>query len=318
MTLPTVAVTILAYNHVPYIRRCLESAIMQAADVPLHILVGDDASDDGTSEIVAEIAGAHPALVTHVRHPRRIGGSDNYRFVLTHAKGRYIAQLDGDDYWLPGKLKQQVDYIDAHPEVAAVYTNAHTIREDGQPIGLFNDVGMAVFDLGEMLRRGNFLNNSSMLFRAELARPALDIDGPVLDYLVHLRHARSGLLAQLPEPLVAYRVSSQGSALVGLNDAIRQAYWKAILDVPRERVSDADFACGIADFLRRVLFRSLRTRRPDLLRRWTPIVFHASPYGIARTGLILAGSVVRTLWKQAFAGKRRLPDGRRVRVMYHH
>lgn len=316
MSLPTVAVTILACNHAPYIRQCVESAIAQAPDVSLHILVGDDASDDGTSEIVAEIAAAHPALVTHVRHPKRIGGTDNYRFVLTHAQGRYIAQLDGDDYWLPGKLKRQVDYIDSHPDVAAVYTNAYTIREDGQSIGIFNDVGMGVFNLGEMLRRGNFLNNSSMLFRAELVRPALDIEGPVLDYLVHLRHARSGLLAQLPEPLVVYRVSSQGSVLVGLNDAIRQAYWDAILDVPRDRVSDSQFSDGIADFLRRVLFRSLRTRRADLLRQWTPIVFRASPYGIPRTGWVVALSTVRALWKVALSRKQRLPDGRLVEVMY--
>jgi glycosyltransferase involved in cell wall biosynthesis len=316
MTPPTVAVTVLACNHAPYIRRCLESAIAQAADLPLHILVGDDASDDGTSAIVAEIAAAHPGLVTHVRHPQRIGGSDNYRFVLTNARGRYIAQLDGDDYWLPGKLKKQVDFIDAHPEVAAVYANALTIREDGQPIGLFNDVGDGVFDLGEILRRGNFLNNSSMLFRSELVAPALDIQGPVLDYLVHLRHARSGLLAHLGEPLVAYRVASQGSALVGANAVTRQLYWEAVLDVPRDRVTDARFAEGIADFLRRVLFRSLRTRRTDLLRQWTPIVFRASPHGAVRTGLVVAGSVIRALCKEVFVRKRRLPDGRSVPVMY--
>lgn len=316
MSDPTVAVTILAFNHAPYIRQCLESAIAQAADVDLHILVGDDASEDGTSDILAEIAAAHPALVTHVRHPRRLGGSDNYRYVLTHARGRYIACLDGDDWWLPGKLKAQLARIEGHPEVAAVYANALTVREDGSSLGVFNDVGDANFDLGGLLQRGNFLNSSSMLFRSELVAPALAVEGLVLDYLVHLRHARRGLLVHLGAPLVAYRVASQGSTLVGANDAVRRLYWEAILDVPRERVSDALLAQGIADFLRRVLFRSLRTGRKDLLAYWTPRVFAASPYGSVRTSLVVAAAVARALGKEAFVRRRRLPDGRRVPVMY--
>lgn len=318
MSVHDVAVTILACNHARYIRRCLESAIAQAGEVDLHILVGDDASDDGTSDIVAEIAAAHPTLVTHVRHPQRIGASDNYRYVLTHACGRYIAHLDGDDWWLPGKLKAQLVCIEGQPEVAAVYANALTVREDGSPIGVFNDVGDARFDLGGLLRRGNFLNNSSMLFRAELVASALTVEGPVLDWLVHLRHARQGLLVHLGEPMVAYRVGSQGSALFGANELIRRLYWEAILDVPRNLVSDACFVEGIADFLCRVLFRSIRTRRAALLREWAPPVFEASPYAWPRTALAVAASVVHALTRLAWVRTRRLPDGRPLPVMYRH
>lgn len=318
MSLPTVAVCILAYNHAPYIRRCLESAVAQAVDVDLHILVGDDASSDETSAILTEIASAHPKLVTHVRHPTRIGGSDNYRFVLANARGRYIAQLDGDDWWLPGKLKAQLACIEGRPEVAAVYSNAFTVREDGSLIGLFNDVGDASFDLCGLLRRGNFLNNSSMLFRAELVAPALEVEGQLLDWLVHLRHARHGLLVHLKEPLVAYRVGSQGSAMAGANNLIRQLYWQAILDVPRELVGDACLAAGIVDFQRRVLLRSVRTRDTGLLREWTPRVFAALPYGKFRSALVIAASVVRALAKSVWSRPQRLPDGRRVPVMYRH
>jgi len=316
MTDPTVAVVVLACNHVRYIRQCIESVIGQVGDVSLHVTIFDDASDDGTSDILADMAAANPSFVTHVRHPQRLGGSENFRQALTRARARYIAYLDGDDWWLPGKLKAQLARIEGRLDVAAVYTNALTVREDGSPLGVFNDVGDAQFDLGELLRRGNFLNSSSMLFRTDLLAPVLAGDGPLLDYLVHLRLARSGLLVHLGQALVAYRVGSQGSSLAGANDAIRRLYWEAILDVPRERVSDAIFAEGIADFLRRVIFRSMRTRRAGLVLDWMPRVFAASPYGTVRTALLVMASVARMIAKEALSYTTRKTNGRRTLVMY--
>ncbi|RYG38465.1 MAG: glycosyltransferase [Burkholderiales bacterium] len=315
MNVSRVAVTILAHNHARYIERCLLSVVEQAGEVDLHILVGDDASDDGTSEIISAIAAAHPGLVTHVRHPSRIGGSDNYRYVLTHAKARYIAHLDGDDWWLPGKLKAQLARIEDRPDVVAVYANAITVREDGSEIGLFNDAGDVDIDLGGLLRHGNFLNNSSMLFRSELVAAALAVEGPVLDWHVHLSHAGHGLLAHIGTPCVVYRVGSQGSALAGANDFVRELYWQAILSVSREAVGDACFGEAVADFMRRVLVRALRTRRPSLLREWVPRVLAASPHAWPRTALAVAASLARTGWKGLLC-RQRLPDGRKVSVMY--
>jgi glycosyltransferase involved in cell wall biosynthesis len=264
------------------------------------VLVGDDASDDGTSEVIEAIARAHPDLVRHVRHPIRMGGAENWKATLRLARGEYIAWCDGDDYWLPGKLSRQIAFLDANPDCAAVYTNAIAINESGEPIGRFNNVGDARFDLAAMIRRGNFLNTSSILFRAGLERSVLEIEGPFIDFRAHLRYARSGNLAHIGQPLVAYRVAARGSVLVSDNAAIRRLYWEAILDVPRDQISDDDFAHGIADFLRRVITRSLTARRLSLLREWVPRVFATSPYGRMRTGALTLASACRALASIAF------------------
>lgn len=317
MARPRVSVCVTTYNQQRYIRRCLDSVLAQAPDVDLEILVGDDSSDDGTTEIVAEMAELHQHVITHVRHVSRIGASANTQALLSRAKTEFIARLDGDDYWLPGKLKLQVAYLAANPDCAAVYTNALTVDESGNPIGIFNDVGDECFDLAAMLRRGNFLNNSSVLFRADGKKAWIELKGPLIDYRVHLLHARTGFLAQLAQPLTVYRINSAGSMVSGSNEQVRQLYWEAIGSVPRNLVTDNDLACGLADFLKRVVFRAVRTRRWALLRQWGPQVFRRSPFGLMRTGYLLACAIFRSALIEIRGRFRRDPDGRQLRVLYH-
>jgi glycosyltransferase involved in cell wall biosynthesis len=183
---PKVSVCLLTCNHVRYIRQCIEGVLMQAKDARLEIVVGDDCSDDGTSEIVAEYAAENSQLITHLRHGTRIGGSANYLATLRLLNAPFIAYLDGDDYWLPGKLAKQIRYMEANPGCAAIYSNALTVGERGEPIGLFNNVKNLEFTLAELLRRGNFLNNSSMMFRAPQRQAIFNMSGPLFDYGVHL------------------------------------------------------------------------------------------------------------------------------------
>lgn len=290
---PDVSVCIITCNQERYIRQCVESALTQAADVSLEILVGDDCSQDATSDILAELAAAHPGVIRHIRHDPRLGACRNSQSILALVKGEFIAHLDGDDYWLPGKLQRQLAFMRANPGCAAVYTNALTVTETDSPIGLFNNVGDESFDLAAMLRRGNFLNASSVMMRAELAACVIEIDEPFIDYRAHLRHAREGYLAQLGAPLAAYRVSSAGSMVFSSNDLVRQLYWDAIMDVPRERVADIDFAKGLADFFRRVAFRAVKTRRWTLLTKWASPVFAASPFGKVRTAGLITVAIGR-------------------------
>jgi len=88
------------------------------------------------------------------------------------------------------------------------------------------------------------------------------------------------------------------------------------MNVPRELVTDDDFAHGIANFSRRVILRALRLRRWDLLRTWAPRVFDASPYGRLRTLSLVAGSILRIACK-ALAGRfRKDSDGRCMKIIY--
>lgn len=316
MNRPAISVCILTCNQARYIEQCLQSVLVQTNDVSLEILVGDDASDDGTSEIVAALAASRPGVIKHFRHPRRLGASTNYQAILQHVKGDFVAHLDGDDYWLPGKLRKQLDYMAGHPDCAAVYSNARTVTEDNRPVGLFNDVRNAQFSLSDMLSRGNFLNTSSMLFRAELRGALLEIEGPFIDYRIHLRHARRGSLAHLAEPLVGYRINAAGSMMANSNPLVRKLYWEAILDALQYGIEEKVAAKALADFMRRVFFRSLRTRSTSLLREWLPCVSARAPYGPGLMAALTFESIMRTACIELFGRVRLGPGGTHIKVLY--
>ena len=316
MSRPTVSVCIVTCNQRGLIAQCIRSVLEQQADAEVAILVGDDASDDGTSEIVAGLASEHPSRIRHIRREPRLGAFANMRDLMARADGEFVARVDGDDYWLPGKLQRQLDYLRAHPDCAAVYTNAIAVDEGDHGIGVFNDVGDARFDLAAMLRRGNFLNNSSVLFRNAGRHAWLDVDVPQIDYRVHLWHAQRGWLGHIGEPLAAYRVNVAGSVVTSMNERVRELYWDAIQSVPRAMVGDTDYVRAIADFLRRVFFRALRTRRWQLLREWHARVLAASPYGALRTDALVLASILRIGCKEAAGRFRRDSNGHRLRVLY--
>lgn len=316
MNRPTITVCIVTCNQREFIGQCLRSVLLQEPNAELNVLVGDDASDDGTDEVVAAFVHEYPSRVRHVRRMERMGSFENMRELIARADGEFIAHVDGDDYWLPGKLARQLAFLQANPHCAAVYTNAITIGADGSRIGLFNDVRDARFDLASLLRRGNFLNNSSAMFRTAGKAAWADATALQIDYRAHLWHARHGWLGHIGEPLVAYRVNTQGSMVSGMNERVRELYWQAIQSVPRELVSDGDYAHGVADFLRRVFFRAVRTRQPQLFRAWRKRAIDASPWGALRMDALTLASIVRITAKEIAGSFRRGTDGRRLRILY--
>jgi glycosyltransferase involved in cell wall biosynthesis len=314
MSRPTASVCVVTYNQRGLIETCLRSILDQKVDGDVQVLVGDDASTDGTREVVRALAGEYGSRLKCFLHESNLGAAANMCHLLARADGEFVARVDGDDYWLPGKLQRQIAFLEAHPECGAVYTNAIAVDESGAQIGVFNDIEDERIDLATLLRRGNVLNNSSVLFRIENIAGWLVI--AQVDYQVHLWQARRGWLGHINEPLTVYRVNTHGSLVLSANEWVRELYWQAIRSVPRYMVTDDDYAHGIADFLRRVFFRCLRTRDWALWREWKPRVFAASPYGAARTYWLVAANILRMAAKEAFGRFRRDASGKPLRVLY--
>lgn len=115
-----VSVICVTYNQVGYIRDCLEGIVCQRTTFPIEVIVHDDASTDGTRQVVLEYARRYPQLIVPAleernRYSQGVEGLENIN--LPPLRGRYLAYCEGDDYWTdPNKLQVQYDYMEAHPE----------------------------------------------------------------------------------------------------------------------------------------------------------------------------------------------------------
>lgn len=117
-----VSIKCLVYNHAPYIRQCLDGFVMQKTNFRFEAIVHDDASTDGTQDIIREYAERYPDIIrpiyeTENQYSKRDGSLRRIMNEAVSPDTKYIALCEGDDYWTdPLKLQKQVSFLDNHPD----------------------------------------------------------------------------------------------------------------------------------------------------------------------------------------------------------
>ncbi len=132
---PKVSVECNTYNQVQYISRAIDSFLMQDTDFPFEIIIHDDASTDGTSQIVKEYAQRFPSIVVPIIEVQNQYSNLESPFwdnILPRIRGKYIALCEGDDYWCSKtKLQKQWEFMEMHPRCSMVVHNTkiHDLSE---------------------------------------------------------------------------------------------------------------------------------------------------------------------------------------------
>lgn len=115
-----VSISCITYNHAPFIRQCLDGFLMQQTNFAFEVLIHDDASTDGTTEIIKEYEARYPDVIKPIYEEENQwvkGRRGSAVFNFPRARGKYIALCEGDDYWTdPLKLQKQVDFLEKNPD----------------------------------------------------------------------------------------------------------------------------------------------------------------------------------------------------------
>lgn len=126
MNNPFVSVSLVSYNQSSYLRQAIESCLTQQCNFDFEVIIHDDASTDNSAEIIKEYAHQYPDIIIPIIQTENQfskGTEINAEIVIPKAKGKYIAFLEADDYWLdPLKLQTQIDFMEANPEIAMCFT----------------------------------------------------------------------------------------------------------------------------------------------------------------------------------------------------
>lgn len=175
-----ITTVVVAYNHREFIARALDSAIAQTGDFSHEILVADDASTDGTADIVRDYAKRHPDLIKDICHLKNLGISANLKRAFGLASGEYIAILEGDDYWTDDrKLEKQMSFLGKNSDCPMVFSRIRLKSGDTFSTLARHDNLPEKIGSGDLLAcewKNPICNFSCCLFRKEsvVALPEVD------------------------------------------------------------------------------------------------------------------------------------------------
>jgi len=210
---PTVSICTMTYNHVEFIRKCLDGFLMQKCDFKYEILIHDDASTDGTSDIVREYSLQYPDLIhpiiqTENQWAKGIRGN-NRKYNFPRAKGKYIALCEGDDYWTdPTKLQKQIDFLEKNRDYSVCFHDAIVLKE-GQEQRRYANKTKEVFTTVDLFDR-HFIPTASIVFRNQLELPDWLKNVSSGDIALLLLLSLQGNLYFIDEAMCVYRQHPQG------------------------------------------------------------------------------------------------------------
>lgn len=163
-----VSVTMISYNHAPYLRQCLDSILMQKVNFRYEVIIGEDCSPDNSREILKEYEAKYPDIFVMLYNEQNMGVSQNSANVKKHIRGKYVVGGETDDFWTDkNRLQKQFDFLETHPEYVAVASNFYHVDSDGHnfSVQLFDWQVDRAYCLKDYLKYGYTLHGNTIMYR---------------------------------------------------------------------------------------------------------------------------------------------------------
>ena len=210
------SVRVQCYNHGKYIQQALESIIMQQTNFPFEVVIGDDFSTDDSLAIIDAVIAKNtnvqirfhvldrPVGGTYWKDRQKLGRLHNFANIIDNCQGKYIALLDGDDYWTdPLKLQKQVDFLENNHGYNYCGHNSYSLK--GEKL---HDIKLDVQEFTfEQLIFKNILNSATLIFRANSFRlPDYFVSLETGDWAIQLFSIKNSRAFVLKDFMSAYRI----------------------------------------------------------------------------------------------------------------
>lgn len=215
---PIVSVTVSSYKHAKYLPACLDSILNQKTNFEYEVIVGEDCSNDGSREILLDYLDRYPNKLTVIFNEENLGVTKNGFNIRKRCKGKYITGCESDDYWCDEyKLQKQVDYLESHPDIAAVGANYYYIDNDDtwRRLALRYNQTDRTYHLKDFLYYGFIAHGNTLMRRCETT-PAegeeyekLRFSAPTQgDVITRCLIYDKGGIYVFPEPMLCHRDGS--------------------------------------------------------------------------------------------------------------
>ena len=215
--IPFVSIICTVFNKEPWLKKTIDSFLAQSSDFDIEIILVDDASQDGSRQIIQEYESWYPEQIRAFYHDENQGIAKTWVSVCKEARGKYIARCDGDDFWIDSlKLQKQVDLLESRPDSKWSNSDFDIYDEYGNLIstaGFSNNTIPLADTYEKMLATRGFTMASTWLVDRELmieVNQELDLTTSDDTFNLQLELFQRTSLAYLDEATVAYTIN-QGS-----------------------------------------------------------------------------------------------------------
>ncbi|WHP29873.1 glycosyltransferase [Trabulsiella odontotermitis] len=232
-----VSICVVTYNQGAYIGPCLESLLNQCCGFEYEIIIGDDASTDGTVDVIKRYASKYPQLITTILHEKNVGAFQNILSVYKIARGKYIAHIDGDDLAAREKISLQAKVLDDNSDCCIVSHEVCLIDKNGKRIKeKYKDFPQGIYNKYDLYMNLPFFAHSSKMFRNDLKDSFWgELTDSAIDIEIHTRQVCKGNIYHINDSLGSYRVftgMSVNNKKINplLVSACHRIFQKALLD----------------------------------------------------------------------------------------
>lgn len=216
-----ISVILMTYNQKDYIEKAIDSVLCQKTNVDYDILIHDDCSDDGTYEIILNKQKEYPNKIKIIKEESRrflIDGFNMmiYKYVVPHVDSKYIAYLDGDDYWCDeNKLQKQYDFMESNKDYSMCFHCAYQLKNDNDFSSKWFIDEEGDIDMSDLIndKPGIKIATSSIFLKSEVFKDFSEWRKkyPVEDVPLYMTAILYGKVHRLKDIMCVYRQFASGS-----------------------------------------------------------------------------------------------------------
>lgn len=210
-----ISVVVTSFNHENYIKKCMDSILIQKGDFKLELIVGDDCSQDNTRKILEQYQKQHPSIINLLPKTKNMGVSKNLKRCMEAVTGEYVAVCEGDDCWIdPLKLQKQIKFLEKRKDCAFCFNSIFMYHENKKDKNYIfqKDLTKDTYTTRELIL-DNFIGNfSSCMYRTDIVKklPNELYDLFTVDWMFNIACSEHGSIGFINEPMTLYRIHDKG------------------------------------------------------------------------------------------------------------
>ena len=248
-----VSICLFTYNYERYLEQALESILLQKVNFKIEVVLGDDYSTDKTRDIAIKYQQRHPDIFILSFNSKNIGGTKNWIKTINQCSGKYIALLDGDDYFTDClKLQKQYDQLENNSNLVLSFHSVEEKYDNVNGNDTIIEFEESYYKLKDIFQKGWFIRTGSTFFRNGIipkTPPEWVYDFPYrYDTIIHVYLGLYGDFGNIKQSMSVWRKHQKGMSYALREKLIKSLQEESTLLIKLNEITDGQYTKEVNEF----------------------------------------------------------------------